>query len=89
MSTGVFGSIRPANINPDVDAAICYQYKPSRGETDNDFIGYRDLDPSECLTPCVRDDDETAIVGLYNFKLPLKYFNKKGMTSYNIKIKRK
>ena len=76
MSTGVFGSIRPANINPEIDVAICYQYKPSRGESDDNFLGYKDLDPSECLSHSVRDDDETSIVGLYNLKLPLKYFNK-------------
>jgi hypothetical protein len=87
MSTGVFGSIRPANINPDIDVAICYQYKPSRGETDENFYGYKDLDPSECLSSCVRDDDESPIVGLYNLKLPLKYFNKKGI--YDVYIKPK
>lgn len=87
MSTGVFGSIRPANINPDIDVAICYQYKPSRGETDENFYGYKDLDPSECLSSCVRDDDESPIVGLYNLKLPLKYFSKKGI--YDVYIKPK
>lgn len=87
MSTGVFGSIRPANINPDVDVTMYYQYKPSRGETDENFLGYKDLNPSECLSSCVRDDDESPILGLYNLKLPLKYFGRKGV--YDIYIKPK
>lgn len=87
MSTGVFGSVRPANINPDVDVSIYYQYKPTRGENDETFVGYRDLDPSECLSPCVKDNDESKIIGLYSLKLPLKYFGKKGIYSIYIKPK--
>jgi len=87
MSTGVFGSIRPASINPSLDVEMYYQYKPSRGETDSDFNGYKSLSPSECLSYCVRDSDEKNIIGLYNLKLPLKYFNKKGIYSIYIKPK--
>ena len=87
MSTGVFGSIRPANINKNTDVSMYFQYKPSFGETDDNFIGYVDLDPNECLSPCVRNDDESQIIGLYNLKLPLKYFNKKGI--YDVYIKPK
>jgi len=86
MSTGVFGSIRPADINPDIDVTMCYQYKPTRGESDDDFLGYKDLIPSECLSHCVNEDEET-VIGLYNLKLPLKYFNKKGIYSVYIKPK--
>lgn len=87
MSTGVFGSIRPANINPNVDVDMYYYYRPSRGETDVDFNGFKKLQPSECLTYCVTDAEEENISGIYNLKLPLKYFNKKGI--YNIYIKPK
>lgn len=87
MSTGVFGSIRPAYINPNLDVDMYYYYKPSRGEVDTDFNGFKKLSPSECLSYCVTDEDEENIDGLYNLKLPLKYFNKKGIYSVYIKPK--
>lgn len=79
MSTGVFGSVRPANINTSLDVDMYYYYRPSRGETDTDFKGYKKLNPSECIAPCVTDEDEENIIGLYNLRLPLNYFGNKGI----------
>ena len=62
MSTGVFGSVRPANINTSLDVDMYYYYRPSRGETDTDFKGYKKLNPSECIAPCVTDEDEEKIM---------------------------
>ena len=87
MSTGVFGSIRPANINPDIDVDMYYLYRPTRGETDHDFNGYKQLNPSQCLGYCVTDSEEEKIIGLYNLKLPLNIFNRKGIYSIYIKPK--
>jgi len=80
MSTGVFGSIRPAKIDVANDIDILYHYRPNRGEIDDDFMGYRELDPLECLVPASMDDDEDNIIsGLYNLRLPLSTFNQKGI----------
>lgn len=87
MSTGVFGSIRPANINPAIDVEMYYQFKPSRGETSIDNVGFKSLEPSECLSYCVTDSDEDKIIGLYNLKLPLNIFNSKGIYTIYIKPK--
>lgn len=87
MSTGVFGSIRPAFINPSLDVDMYYYYRPSRGETDGDFRGYKKLNPNECLTYCVSDDDESKIIGMYNLRLPLNLFGNKGIYTIYIKPK--
>lgn len=88
MSTGVFGTIRPAYINPSIDVEMYYYYRPSRGMTDKSFNGYKTLDPSECLSYCVSNDNINDIItGIYNLKLPLRVFNRKGI--YNIYIKPK
>ena len=87
MSNGIFGSVRPALINTSTDVEMYYYYRPSRGETDSDFNGYKKMNPVECLSPCVSDDDETTIIGIYDLKLPLNLFNKKGI--YNVYIKPK
>ena len=47
MSSGVFGSIRPAIIDVNRDVDIFYKYRPSRGETDPDFKGYKRVDDRE------------------------------------------
>lgn len=87
MSSGIFGTIRPANINISNDVEMYYYYRPSRGETDSEFKGYKSLNPTVCLSPCVSDDDESRIIGIYDLKLPLNSFRKKGI--YNIYIKPK
>jgi hypothetical protein len=40
MSSGVFGTVRPANLTIAQDVEILYTYMPSRGETDPIFQGY-------------------------------------------------
>lgn len=87
MSSGIFGSVRPANINPSEDVEMVYYYKPTRGETDDSFNGYKKLNPNECLVPSVYDDDESKLIGMYELKLPLSVFNKKGFYTVYIKPK--
>ena len=79
MSSGTFGSIRPANITPSTDVEILYTYRPTRSTEDEDFKnGYKTLDASECLKPCYKEDGTTPIAGIYDVRLPLDKFNKKG-----------
>ena len=81
MSSGVFGSIRPAILNVLNDVDIFYTYRPTRGETDPDFTGFKKVDNvTEWLTISKEVSGNTMcdINGLYNLKLPLNVFNKKG-----------
>lgn len=88
MSSGVFGTVRPAKLNPSRDVEILYYYTPSRGETSNAFNGYKRLDASECLVPSNIDDEENTIInGLFRLKLPLNQFSEKGIYTLYIRPK--
>lgn len=88
MSVGVFGSVRPAKLDVNNDVEILYHYRPSRGETSDDYKGYKMLDAADVLVPSVMDDDESISVGgLYNLKLPLDIFNLKGIYTIYIRPK--
>ena len=89
MSSGVFGTVRPAKLNPSRDVEILYYYAPSRGETSNAFNGYKRLDASECLVPSNIDDEENTIInGLFRLKLPLNQFSEKGIYTLYIRPKK-
>lgn len=88
MSSGVFGTVRPAKLNPSQDVEILYYFTPSRGETSSSFNGYKPLNAAECLVPSnVHDEEDTIINGLYKLKLPLNEFNEKGVYSIYIRPK--
>lgn len=88
MSSGIFGSIRPANIDPGNDVDILYTYRPTRSTEDDEFNGrYKALDASECLIPCY-DDNGNPVSGLYDVRLPLDKFNKKGFYTLYLTPKR-
>ena len=80
MSNGVFGTVRPAKLNPARDVEILYYFTPSRGESSNDFNGYKRLDAAECLVPVNEHDNESTIInGLFRLRLPLDKFSEKGV----------
>jgi hypothetical protein len=88
MSAGVFGTVRPAKLNPSRDVEILYYYTPSRGETSSDFNGYKRLDASECLIPVNEHDNENALIsGLYKLRLPLDRFSEKGVYTIYVRPK--
>ena len=88
MSSGVFGTVRPAKLNPSRDVEIFYHYAPSRGETSNAFNGYKRLDASECLVPSNVDGEENTVInGLFRLKLPLNQFSEKGIYTLYIRPK--
>lgn len=88
MSSGVFGTVRPAKINPSRDVEILYYYIPSRGETSKDFNGYKKLDAAECLVPSNEHDEEQILInGLYRLRLPLDKFSEKGIYTIYIRPK--
>lgn len=88
MSSGVFGTVRPAKLDPSRDVEILYYYAPSRGETSSEFNGYVRLNATECLVPSNINNDEGMVInGLYKLRLPLDKFNRKGIYSIYIRPK--
>jgi hypothetical protein len=88
MSSGVFGTVRPANISPYRDVEIFYYYTPNMGESSKSFNGYKRLDANECLVKANESDNEKNIInGLYKLKLPVSIFNQKGIYSVYIRPK--
>lgn len=88
MSSGVFGSVRPARITPASDVEIFYYYAPSAGETASDFNGYKTLNAADCLVRANMNDDENTIIdGLFKLRLPLDQFNRKGIYTVYIRPK--
>lgn len=86
MSSGVFGSIRPANVNPSIDVEILYYYRPTRSTTSSDFSGFKSLNPSEVLIQS-KTESGSAIQGIFDLRLPLNEFNRKGFYSIYIRPK--
>lgn len=88
MSSGVFGTVRPAKLKPSRDVEILYYYTPSRGETSSTFNGYKKLDAAECLVPSVEHNNESNVInGLFRLKLPLDKFSEKGIYTLYLRPK--
>ena len=72
------------------DIEIYYHYRPSRGRDDADFKNFKKLD-SKLLSKTSATNEESSdafeLPGLYNLRLPLKTFNKKGIYTIYIKPK--
>lgn len=83
--SGVYGTIRAANIDPLKDVEIYYFYRPSRGTTDDDFTSFKKLN-SDLLVKS-QDENGDNLIGMFNLRLPLDKFNKKGIYTIYIKPK--
>ena len=75
--SGMYGTIKPADIDIINDVEIFYSYRPSYNEDDTNFKGFKTL-PSSILTSCTTESN-ISISGLFNLKLPLNEFSKKGI----------
>ena len=85
--SGMYGTVKPADINIDKDVEIFYYYRPSFNSVDPDFNEFKKYDnPSAILTQCT-DEDSISISGLFNLKLPLQDFNRKGIYTIYIRPK--
>lgn len=80
---GIYGTVKPANINIEHDVDIFYSYKPNRGY--DNLTTFTKLDASNLIKATV--DGTTTIDGLYNLKLPLSIFGNKGIYTIYIKPK--
>lgn len=87
--SGTYGTVRPANITPN-DVEIWYSYRESRNSDIVNGAGYSRLS-SSCLSRAVHGVTEgydgNFLEGLYNLKLPVNYFYRKGFYSVYIKPK--
>lgn len=87
---GMYGTIKPADIDIDNDVEIFYHYRPSLNSDDTNFANFQKLEPAKSvLMPC-HVNDETNIVpisGLFNLKLPMDKFGKKGIYTIYIRPK--
>lgn len=83
--SGMYGTVKPADIDINNDVEIFYHYKPSLNSDDVNFTTFKSL-PPDILTPCVGGyEDDRSISGLFNLKLPLDNFSEKGF--YTIYIR--
>ena len=83
--SGVYGTIKPADIDIDNDVEIFYHYRPSYNSEDTDFANFKELSTS-VLTQS-RTDGGLNISGLFNLKLPMDKFGKKGVYTIYIRPK--
>lgn len=82
--SGMYGTVKPADINLDSDVEIFYHYRPSLNSDDTDFSEFKTLE-NNVLEKCKYNSK--TISGLYNLKLPLEIFNKKGIYTIYIRPK--
>ena len=87
--SGMYGTIKPANIDINNDVEIFYHYRPSYNSDVSDFENFKTLNTS-CLQQCSASNSNGSnvnISGLFNLKLPLNTFNKKGIYTIYIRPK--
>lgn len=85
---GVYGTVRPANIDPLTDVEIYYHYRPTRGTLDDKFGEEFQALPSSCLVKSsgkTEDEQTITLIGLYSLKLPMDKFSEKGIYTVYIK----
>lgn len=86
--SGIYGTIRPADINISEDAELFYYYRPTRSTNDSDFRGFKKLDSNCLVKSSMESGDTTAnLLGMYDLRLPLDKFNKKGFYTVYIRPK--
>lgn len=91
MANGVYGTNIPTQIkNSDIDkyVEIYYSYSETQNSTDINSTNLKKLD-AENLRSALADsgDTDTIVEGLYNLKLPMSIFGKKGFYTIYIKPK--
>lgn len=90
--SGVYGTIRPANVNPETDVEIFYYYRPTRSTMSDNFAsGFKKLE-SKYLVPAqyIENPGDVAgvpLLGVFNLKLPLDRFGKAGFYTLYIRPK--
>lgn len=87
MANGLFGTNIPVTIdNISEYADIFYSYSPTYNSTDVEGTTFKKLDASN-LRSVVSDQEDSVVEGMYNLKLPMDIFGKKGVYTIYIKPK--
>lgn len=85
--SGMYGTVKPADINIEQDVEIFYHYRPAMNQEDVSFTNFKPLN-TNVLTPCTTGDTgDVTISGLFNLKLPLSQFSQKGIYTIYIRPK--
>lgn len=87
--SGLYGTIRGAHIDPNLDAEIFYFYRPNRSTTAEDFSQFKKLSSSN-LVPSdaeIGGTIENILPGMFNLRLPLDVFNDTGIYTVYIRPK--
>ena len=88
--SGLYGTVRPAYIDPNSDAEIFYYYRPNRSTTAEDFKNFKKLSSSN-LVPSnaegMQRGIENILPGMFNLRLPLDSFNDTGIYTVYIRPK--
>ena len=90
MANGTYGTRRPANITVDKDVDIFYKYRPTRASDSPDSDAFEKIDASSILVPSTGKYTSNNILelpGMYELRLPLDKFGKKGFYTIYIKPK--
>lgn len=85
--SGIYGTVKPAVVNIQQDVDIFYNYKPNRGSSDASSSYFKKVDDVTTWFTEASLDGTSIIDGLYNLKLPLDVFGKKGIYTIYIKPK--
>lgn len=84
---GLYGTVRGSNLNIGADVEMFYHYRPTRGSDDENFSnGFKKLDTVNIAKTKFSETDED-ILGLFELRLPLDIFNKKGFYTIYIRPK--
>lgn len=90
MASGVYGTRIASNITAD-DVEIFYAYSSTRNSSDVESTRFTKLDSSLLNKVSVEGEDgagyDSILEGVYNLKLPLQIFSKKGYYSVYIRPK--
>ena len=76
MANGTYGIRKPANITYN-DIEIFYHYRPTRGTEAPGNSEFKKLEPESVFSNCYSSG--MPVSGLYNLRLPLEDFGKKGI----------
>ena len=82
MANGTYGIRKPANITSS-DVEIFYYYRPTRGSEAANFSEWKSLSVSSVFSECYFSG--ATLPGMYNLRLPLEQFGKKGIYTVYIK----
>ncbi len=85
--SGMYGTVKPADINIGNDVEVFYHYRPSYNSDDANFKNFKPLDAKSVLSTCNVGENNESISGLFNLKLPLNEFNRRGIYTIYIRPK--